>query len=173
MSSTTDRAKIEALFQKLARAHADHDADAIVEVYAPDAVIFDLAPPLGRRGMSRDNVAAWLVGWDGPIQIDARDVNLTVDGDLAFVSALNSMRGRQGGEDQDMWYRTTMCLRKISGRWRIVHDTLRCRSTWMGAIAPRLILMRSGSRGMKVRCDAMRRWLSIPLRRVCSKHRPA
>ena len=69
--------------------------------------------------MSRDNVAAWLAGWDGPIQIDARDVNLTVDGDLAFVSALNSMRGRQ---DQDMWYRITMCLRKISGRWRIVHE---------------------------------------------------
>jgi hypothetical protein len=42
MSSTTDRAEIEALFQKLARAHADHDADAIVEVYAPDAVIFRL-----------------------------------------------------------------------------------------------------------------------------------
>ncbi|TBW03656.1 SgcJ/EcaC family oxidoreductase [Azotobacter chroococcum] len=122
MSSTTDRAEIEVLFQKVARAHADHNADAIVDAYAPDAVIFDLAPPLGRRGMNRDSVAAWLGGWDGPIQIDARDVNLTVDGDLAFVSALNRMRGRQGGEDQDMWYRTTMCLRKTSGRWRIVHD---------------------------------------------------
>ena len=122
MSSTTDRAEIEALFQKLARAHADHDADAIVEVYAPDAVIFDLAPPLGRRGMNRDNVAAWLAGWDGPIQIDASDVSLTVDGDLAFVSALNRMRGRQGGEDQDLWYRTTMCIQKISGQWQIVCD---------------------------------------------------
>ena len=122
MSSTTDRAEIEALFQQLARAHTDHDADAIVEAYALDAVIFDLAPPLGRRGMNRDNLAAWLAGWDGPIQIDARDVNLTIDGDLAFVSALNRMRGRQGDEDQDIWYRTTTCLQKTSGRWRIVHD---------------------------------------------------
>jgi uncharacterized protein (TIGR02246 family) len=122
MSSTTNRVEIEALFQKLARAHADHDADAIVDVYAPDAVIFDLAPPLGRRGMNRDNVAAWLAGWDGPIQIDARDVSLTVEGDLAFVSALNRMRGRQGGEDRDLWYRTTMCIQKISGQWQIVCD---------------------------------------------------
>jgi uncharacterized protein (TIGR02246 family) len=122
MISTIDRAEIEELLQKLARAHADHDADAIVEAYAPDAAIFDLAPPLGRRGMNRDNVAAWLAGWDGPIQIDARDVSLAVDGDLAFVSALNRMRGRQGGEDQDLWYRTTMCLQKISGRWQIVCD---------------------------------------------------
>ena len=122
MSSTMDRAEIEALFQQLATAHTDHDADAIVEAYAPDAVIYDLAPPLGRRGMSRDNVAAWLAGWEGPIQIDARDFNLTIEGDLAFVSALNRMRGRQGDEDQDIWYRTTTCLRKTSGRWRIVHD---------------------------------------------------
>jgi|SRR5215211_2434418 uncharacterized protein (TIGR02246 family) len=122
MSSTTDRAEIEALFQNLVKAHAEHDADAIVEAYAPDAVIYELAPPLGRRGMNRDNVAAWLAGCDGPIQIDARDVSLTVGGDLACVSALNRMRGRQGGEDQDLWYRTTRCLQKISGRWQIVCD---------------------------------------------------
>jgi ketosteroid isomerase-like protein len=99
MSSTTNRAEIEALFQKLARAHADHDADAIVEVYAPDAVIFDLAPPLGRRGMNRGNVAAWLAGWDGPILTDAFDVNLTVDREPAFSSALTRMRGRINGQE--------------------------------------------------------------------------
>ena len=65
MSSTADRAEIEALFQQLGRAHADRDADAIVEAYAPDAVIYDLAPPLGRRGMNRDSVAVWLAGWTG------------------------------------------------------------------------------------------------------------
>ena len=122
MNSATNKAEIEALLQKLARAHADHDADAIVEVYAPDAVIFDLAPPLARSGMNRDNIAAWLAGWDGPIQIDALDVNLTIDGDVGFASALNRMRGRQGGEDQDLWYRTTLCFRKTNGRWRIVHE---------------------------------------------------
>jgi ketosteroid isomerase-like protein len=106
----------------LVRAHADHDADAIVEAYAGDAVIYDLAPPLASRGRNRDSVAAWLAGWDGAIQIDARDVSLTVDGNVAFASALNRMRGRQSGEDQDLWYRTTMCLRKTNGRWHIVHD---------------------------------------------------
>jgi uncharacterized protein (TIGR02246 family) len=122
MSSATDRAEIEVVLQQLARAHAEHDADAISDSYAPDAVIYDLAPPLGRRGMDRDNIAAWLAGWEGPIQIDSRDIDLAVDGNLAFVSALNRMRGRQGGEDQDMWYRTTLCLRKADGRWRIVCD---------------------------------------------------
>jgi ketosteroid isomerase-like protein len=102
MSATTDKTEIDVLFRKLARAHAKRDADAIVEAYAADVVIFDLAPPLAHRGMSRDSVASWLAGWDGLIRIDTRDVNLTVGGDLAFASALNRMRGRPGGEEQDM-----------------------------------------------------------------------
>src|SRR5262249_163573 len=68
---SSEKVEIEVLFQQLARAHADHNANAIFEAYAPDAVIYDLAPPLGRRGMNRDSVAAWLAGWEGPILIEA------------------------------------------------------------------------------------------------------
>jgi ketosteroid isomerase-like protein len=149
MSSTTDRTEIEALFKQLVRAHADRDADAIVEAYAPNAVIYDLAPPLGRRGMKRDSVAAWLAGWDGPIQIDARDVNLTVGGDMAFASALNRMRGRQGGEDRDLWYRTRCVFGRRTGDGASSTTTRPCPSTWMGAIELQLILNRSGSRGIR------------------------
>jgi uncharacterized protein (TIGR02246 family) len=122
MNATSDKTEIEALFQRLAEAHATHDADFIVSAYAPDAVIYDLSPPLGRRGINRDTITAWLASWEGPVQIDARDVDLTVSGDMAFSSALNRMRGRQNGEDQDLWFRTTMCLRKSNGRWLIVPD---------------------------------------------------
>jgi uncharacterized protein (TIGR02246 family) len=122
MNATSDQAGVEALFQRLAAAHAARDADAIVAAYAPDAVIYDLSPPLGRRGINRDEVAKWLASWDGPVLLDAMDVDLTVSGDLAFSSAFNRMRGRQNGEDQDIWFRTTMCLRKLNGRWLIVHD---------------------------------------------------
>jgi hypothetical protein len=69
----------------------DHNADAIVQSYAPDAVIFDLAPPLGRRGMNREAVAAWLAGWEGPILIDARDVNLTSENKRAMVHCPRSL----------------------------------------------------------------------------------
>lgn len=122
MTSTTDRAEIEALLERLAKAHLDRDADAIVDAYAPDAVIYDLAPPLGRRGMNRGGVGAWLAGWEGPIRIDARDVHLSIEGSVAFASALHRMRGRQGGENEDIWYRATTCLRKSRGRWHIVHE---------------------------------------------------
>src|SRR3546814_11100068 len=122
MRSVTHRTEIETVLEQLARAHADHDADAISDSYAPDAVIYDLAPPLGRRGMNRDSIAAWLAGWEGPILIDTRDVTVADDGDMAFVSAFNRTRGRKGGEEQDMWSRTPICHREATGRWRIVGD---------------------------------------------------
>ncbi|MCI0429223.1 MAG: nuclear transport factor 2 family protein [Rhodospirillales bacterium] len=119
---THTHAEIDALFAQLSRAHADKDADAIADAYAPGAVIFDLAPPLGRRGTKREEIAAWLATWDGPVEVDARDVELTAEGDLAFSTAFNRMRGRQGGKEVDLWFRATMCLRWIGGRWRIVHE---------------------------------------------------
>lgn len=73
MNSTTDCVQIEALLQQLIQAHAARNADAIVDAYSSDAVIYDLAPPLGRRGMNRDRVFAWLQGWDSsvPFYMDA------------------------------------------------------------------------------------------------------
>ena len=49
-------------FQKLAKSHADHDA-----------------------AMKRASVANWLAECQGPIRIDVRDVNLSIDAGLAFA----------------------------------------------------------------------------------------
>jgi ketosteroid isomerase-like protein len=116
------RAEIEEVFRQLVRAHADRDADGIVAAYADDAVIYDLAPPLRRRGIKRDDVSTWLASWDGGVLIESQAVDLVTEGNLAFASALNRMRGRQGGKEQDLWYRATTCLRRVDARWQIVHE---------------------------------------------------
>ena len=41
------RAELEALFQQLGQAHVDHNADAIVETYAPDAALALAGAALG------------------------------------------------------------------------------------------------------------------------------
>lgn len=117
-----DRAEIEGLFARLVAAHAAKDAGAIAEAYQPDAVIYDLAPPLGRRGLKPDEIAAWLATWEGPIEIEMADAALTVAGDLAVSTAFTRMRGRQGGAAQDIWFRMTMCLTRRQGGWRILHE---------------------------------------------------
>lgn len=120
---TTARSEILAVCQRLGQAHHDKDAEAVPACYTEDAVIYHLAPPLGRRGMGREGFAAWLETWDGPIRIDAEDVDLAADGDLAYISALNRMRGtKTDGTAVDLWFRTTVVFTQQHGRWRITHE---------------------------------------------------
>lgn len=117
-----DHADIAALCQRLGDAHRDKDADAIVDCYAPDAVVYSLAPPL-KNAMQRDDIAAWLETWDGPILVDVQDMDMVVGGDLAWVTALNHMTGTKvDGKQEDLWFRATLCFRKNGGVWKIVHD---------------------------------------------------
>lgn len=117
-----DKNEIAELLQRLVKAHHDKDADAIVTCYVPDAVIYGLGPPL-REKLERDAIAAWLATWEGPIRVDAADHALTIGEGLAWSTALNRMRGKKtDGTQEDLWFRTTMCLRKDKSGWRIAHD---------------------------------------------------
>ena len=117
-----DHAEIVALCQRLGQAHYDKDADAISGCYTPDAVVYALAPPL-KSGMSKEDTLAWLATWEGPIVVDAEDMELVVGDNLAWSTALNRMQGtKTDGSREDMWFRSTMCFRKRDDEWRIVHD---------------------------------------------------
>jgi PhnB protein len=42
---------------------------------------------------------------------------------VAFCTSLNRMRGtKTDGEQVDLWYRHTLGLRKVEGRWQIAHE---------------------------------------------------
>lgn len=119
MSARND---IVALRDQLGAAPEARDADAILACFAEDAVIYDLAPPLSRRGMGRERLADWLATGDGPIRFEAQDVQLTVDGDLAVMTGLNRITGVQGGTRQDIWFRVTTVFHRTDGGWQIAHD---------------------------------------------------
>ena len=85
MTTDTDRAAILTLIEDIDRAHHDRDAARIVAPFAAGALIFDLAPPLARP-MQQDEVSAWLSTWKGPVERRSRDLAVTVEGDLAFVT---------------------------------------------------------------------------------------
>ena len=119
----TDEQKISALCARLGQAHQTKDAGAIVACYAPDALIYSLAPPLGSTGVDRDEIAAWLATWDGPVTVDGENVEIVARDGIAWLTALNRMRGvKIDGAGEDLWFRTTMCFREIGGEWLIVHE---------------------------------------------------
>ena len=61
--------------------------------------------------------------WRGPIGHESRDLAMTVGQDVAFCTSLDRMTGTKAdGAKVDLWYRVTFGLRKIDGRWMIVHQ---------------------------------------------------
>jgi ketosteroid isomerase-like protein len=121
--SSNDEADIRALLESLEKAHFNKDA-AIVAPYAPDAVICDLAPPLSHRRMDLKGKQAWLDTWEGPIDLESRDLNITVSGDFAFCHGYHRMSGnsKSAGRVIGFWMRANVCMHRDGGAWRIVHE---------------------------------------------------
>lgn len=119
----SDKDAIHKLCRRVTKAHAEHDATAIVACYAPGALIYNLAPPLASRGMNADEVAAWLATWSSPVSLDFEDLEIVVAEGAAWTTALNRIRGtKTDGTNIDIWFRATMCLRVTGGEWLIVHE---------------------------------------------------
>jgi ketosteroid isomerase-like protein len=122
--SSNDEATIRAIIESIDKAHYNKDAAAIVAPYAQDAVVCDLAPPLSHRGMSLQGKKAWLDTWEGPIDHESRDFNITVSGDFAFGHGFYRLSGtpKAAGRRVSFWMRATVCLRQDGDAWKIVHE---------------------------------------------------
>jgi ketosteroid isomerase-like protein len=67
---------------------------------------------------------AWFDSWETPVDLEARDFNVTVSGDFAFCHGFLHMSGTKKGADRQasFWMRETLCLERKSGAWQIVHE---------------------------------------------------
>jgi ketosteroid isomerase-like protein len=128
VASRTAETEVRAVLAEHADAHARRDAAAVLAVFADGAARYMLAPPLrqGAGTMVGDvaGVERWLSGFDGPVLLEHRDLEVAVDGTVAFAHALTRMTARPAGAPQgfSFWLRSTFGLRLVEGRWRIVHE---------------------------------------------------
>ena len=123
----TDEAEIRAVVDGWVKAISAKDIDAVMSHYAADIVTFDLAPPLEYTGAAalKKSLEAWFPTFRGPAGYEIRDLCITTGDDVAFCRSLNRISGaRTDGEDTNVWVRATVGLRKIDGKWSIVHEHL-------------------------------------------------
>jgi len=119
-----DEAGIQGLLDDWTRSIRDKNIEGVMSIYAQEVVSFDLVPPL--RYMGADEFRkAWeevFLVYQGPIDYEIHDVNITVGDDVAFTHSLNRISGTMNtGQKTDLWVRWTACFRKINGKWLIVH----------------------------------------------------
>lgn len=111
--------------EDLSKAIRAKDIDGVMSLYAPNIVSFDIDPPLQYAGADRKR-RAWqelFTAYSGPITYEIRDLNVTTQGELAFVHSVNHVKGTLAtGQDSGLWLRWTAGFRRIDGVWLVVHD---------------------------------------------------
>ncbi|MFD9697941.1 YybH family protein [Lentzea sp. NPDC059081] len=122
-----DETAIRALFAEYEEGMRLRSPERVVALLAEDAVTCTLAPPLRNAGpAARDAeaLAGWMAGFEGPITLEHRDLEVAVSGDVAFVHGLARLAAVPVGYPQgfSMWLRTTVGLRRRDGRWVVVHE---------------------------------------------------
>lgn len=119
--------RVRDLLEDRAAAMRAGDADRLVADYLPDAVTFTMAPPLRHTApevTDPEAMRAWFATFSSAVDYEIRDLEVVVDGGLAFCHSLNRMSAvPQGGTEAfDLWFRSTVCLRLVAGAWRIAHE---------------------------------------------------
>jgi len=117
------RAEILAVLERRKNALEMKDARLVAALSAPGEVLFGLAPPLVEPSTTGGAIRRWFETWDGMLEWETREPDVHVSGDVAYVTALERMAGtKKDGKDVDLWFRTTLGLKKIDGTWKIAHE---------------------------------------------------
>jgi ketosteroid isomerase-like protein len=122
-----DEAQIRVSLERWAKALHDRDVHAIMSMYAPGGalVAYDIVAPLQYAGFDayKKDYANFLSQYEGPIDVEYRDMHVAADGDVGYAFGLERMSGKlKGGQKSEMWVRFTSIFRKIDGHWKDVHD---------------------------------------------------
>lgn len=101
------------------------DVEGAVAPYAADVVAYDLVNPLQYSGIDtiKTRLTEWFASFEGPIGIELRDLDITAGDDIAFCHGLHRVDGtKTDGVKLEMWWRTTLCFRKIDEKWTLTHS---------------------------------------------------
>jgi ketosteroid isomerase-like protein len=102
------------------------DVKTMLSYFAPEVVEFSLAPPLRQTTDAHDPepVEKWIATFEAPPTREVTHLEITAGDEVAFATSIDSLSAVPKGmtEPFTLWYRATVGLRKIDGRWLITHE---------------------------------------------------
>ncbi|HEV8591221.1 MAG TPA: nuclear transport factor 2 family protein, partial [Pyrinomonadaceae bacterium] len=111
--------------ERWAEAVRAKDYDKILKDHAPDILMFDVPPPIQSKG-TEEYKKTWDLFFSAsptPPIFDIKKLDITAGIDVAFATALmQCVVVEKSGDKYDLDFRLTVGLRKIDGRWTIVHE---------------------------------------------------
>jgi ketosteroid isomerase-like protein len=124
-AASGDEVEIRVLIERWAKAVRDEDRMGIRADHDADILMFDVPPPFLSRGLD-----AYMATWETffsaaekPVAFDFQDVEVSCGEDVGFATAVGRCVNIDGnGRREPLVFRLTMGLRKIGGRWRVMHE---------------------------------------------------
>jgi ketosteroid isomerase-like protein len=119
-----DEVAIGELVERWAKAVREKDLDGILADHSTDMLMFDVPPPVASKGIEAyrktwDSFFSWS---DDPVIFEIQHMDITASTDVAFVTALMRCAGVENGKRIELEFRLTIGLRKIAGRWMVLHE---------------------------------------------------
>jgi ketosteroid isomerase-like protein len=117
--------EVRKLFDRRSEAFRTKDIEAVMSIYSPDIVYFDLVPPLRYAGSAalRARFLDWFGRWQSAIGQDLRDVIVVASGDVAAAHMLIRTSGTlKDGRQVGYWVRTSNACQRSKHRWLITHE---------------------------------------------------
>ena len=122
---SADELAVRDLIEAWADAVRRKDYNGILRSHAADFVMFDVPPPFKTVGLDAYR-ATWhlFFSWSSdPVRFEIQEMDVTAGADVAFAFATMGCRTPgSDGKTEPLDFRLTICLRKIDGRWMIVHE---------------------------------------------------
>jgi uncharacterized protein (TIGR02246 family) len=123
-TTASDEAEIRGLIDRWAKAVRDENRAEIRAHHDPNILMFDVPPPFLSRGLDQ-YMATWELFFscqEKPVAFAFHDVQVTCGQDVAFATATGRCLNTENGKREPLEFRLTMGLRKIDGRWRVMHE---------------------------------------------------
>jgi ketosteroid isomerase-like protein len=121
-----DEQQIREVVEGKAAAVHTGDVKTMLAYYASEVVEFSLAPPLRQLTDARDPepVERWLATFQAPPRREVTRLEITAGADVAFATSIDCLSATPKGmtEGFNLWFRVTLGLRKIDGRWQVTHE---------------------------------------------------
>jgi uncharacterized protein (TIGR02246 family) len=125
LATSNDELEIRKLIEQWAKAVREENRAAIRADHDPNILMFDVPLPFFSRGLD-DYMATWerfFSSSERPVAFAFHDVQVTCGQEVAFATAVGRcVNIDTSGKREPLEFRLTMGLRKIDGRWRVMHE---------------------------------------------------
>lgn len=123
--SMANQEQIEQLIRGQEQAVQQKNINGAMAAYSPDVISFDVVNTLQKVGIQacRERLESWLAQFPGTFTYAIETLSVVASDELGFGFSFNHVKGALANGDQiDMRWRATVCLRKQDEQWLITHE---------------------------------------------------